>query len=154
MDSNSIPLTHISLWMTVLGMIITIAAMTATAAWIGVRLAIKPLRAEIDAIKEARDKRGVEIRELQDKINPIDSSFRFITRKECSAEHASTLSMLTDIKSAIVDMDRRHETRIARIDTRWETNLNLIYQLAGRVGITESEIEASTDREKKKGGVI
>lgn len=65
MESTSIPMSHITMWLTILGLFITAACMSFSAAWVGVKLALKPLKVEIDSIKEARAERGLAITELQ-----------------------------------------------------------------------------------------
>ncbi|MFH0995813.1 MAG: hypothetical protein V1844_09995 [Pseudomonadota bacterium] len=73
MESTTIPLSHIQIALTISGLFITTAAMAFGAAWTGVKLSLKSLKTEIDAIKEARKDRGVAVYDLQrDKLDVVE----------------------------------------------------------------------------------
>ena len=73
MDQTTIPLTHIQIGLTIAGLFLTTAAMAFGAAWTGVKLSLRSLKTEIEAIKEARRDRGVAVYDLQhDKLDIIE----------------------------------------------------------------------------------
>ena len=73
MNETSIPLSHIQVWLSILGLFITVAITAAGAAWAGVKLALKPINKEIEVIKESRKERELRIVALENKSVSIDA---------------------------------------------------------------------------------
>lgn len=92
-------------------------------------------------MQEAIKKHSERLSDIEEKMDPKDPELRFVTCKECYSKQLILVSGITEIKMMLGDMDKRHEARINRIDTRWEGNLKLIYSLQGRIGTIESDNE-------------
>ena len=83
MDENSIPLSHIQLWLSIFGYLLTIAITSASVAWVCVKLVVRPIKQEIDDIKGLRKERGLEIQRLENIIMPEDANNRPVTLEQC-----------------------------------------------------------------------
>jgi len=65
---TTIPLTHIQIWISILAILVTIFVASAGAAWVGVKLAMKPMAREIEAIKESQQERKQTIRQIENEL--------------------------------------------------------------------------------------
>ena len=83
MNETSIPLSHIQVWLSVFGLFISVAVAASGAAWVGVKLALKPISKEIEAIKEARKEREIRLIALETRIFPTEPHNRIVTMEMC-----------------------------------------------------------------------
>ena len=83
MNETSIPLSHIQIWLSVLGLFISVAIAASGAAWVGVKIALKPITKEIESIKELRKERELRLIALESRIFPTESHNRIVTMEMC-----------------------------------------------------------------------
>lgn len=83
MSETYIPLAHIQTWISILAIFITVFIATASGAMVVVRLFIKPIIRDLEAMKEARKERGEQIEKIKKVIFPEEAHNRLVTDEIC-----------------------------------------------------------------------
>jgi len=66
---------------------------------------------------------------IESRINPDDSSLRFITAKDCNERQGNVMGGIIELKLLIRELDKNHGDRMTRIEGRRDELLSLIYNV-------------------------
>jgi hypothetical protein len=136
MPETSIPLTHIQLWVSILAIFVTIFIASAGAAWVGVKLAMKPMAKEIESIKDSQKERKEAIRRIErDLQDRVMITFCGEQRVLCSQNRTqSTCAMEQQVNRLTAAIEKQDEKRQEAV----KENADMFSKIQSEVAVLSS----------------